>query len=173
MKFKHLALAAIFAFGASGNAFAYVITGGTDVGGLDTYVGSTTGMSSGQSTETNWASGLAGTTLTFAGKTDPAEFFIAEGTNSIVAFQLFTSPGYFLVKDSRKHVLFKNEANLNWGVFDLLSYFGANKLSELSLSHLTEFNGNTVKVSEPGTLGLLGLGILGFVIARGKLKRAA
>lgn len=173
MKLKQLALAAIFTFGASGNAFAYLITGGMDVGGLDTYLGSTTGMGSGESTETTWASGIAGTTLTYAGKTDPAEFFIAEGTDSIVAFQLYTSPGYFLVKDSRKHVLFKNEANVDWGVFDLLAYFGANKLSELSLSHLTEFNGNPVKVTEPGTLALLGLGILGLLTTRSRFKNKA
>ncbi|MFY3774203.1 PEP-CTERM sorting domain-containing protein [Marinobacter salsuginis] len=171
MNFKQLALAMVFCFGASGNAFAYVISGGTDVGGLDTYLGSTMGMGSGESTETSWASGIVGTTLSISGKTDPAAFLIAEGTDSIVAFQLYTAPGYFLVKDSRKHVLFKNEANVDWGVFDLLAYFGTNKLSELSLSHLTEFNGNPVKVTEPGTLALLGLGILGLVTARSKSKR--
>lgn len=170
MNTKHLALAILLSVGASGNASAYMISGGTDVGGMDTFIGSTMGMSSGEATETSWASGLVGTTLTFSGKTDPASFFIAEGTDSIVAFQLYTAPGYYLVKDARKHVLFKNESNVNWGVFNLLSYFGTSKLNELSLSHLTEFNGS-VKVTEPGTLGLLGLGILSLIAAKGRRNR--
>lgn len=173
MKIKTMLFSALLAFSVSGSAFAYTIAGGTDVGGLDTFMAETTGMSSGEATETAWASGIVGTQLTFAGKTDPASFQVTVEDAGVIAFQLFTAPTYFLVKDARKHVLFKNEQSMDWGVFNLLAYFGANKLEELELSHLTEFNGGTVTVPEPGTLGLLGLGILGLLTVRRKLQRTA
>ncbi|SNC76978.1 PEP-CTERM protein-sorting domain-containing protein [Marinobacter sp. es.048] len=181
MRISHLILPALFVFGVSGHANAYLIDDGSspdliDVGGLDTFVGQTTTLSnSGQGTETTWASMITNTTLTFADKTEDAAFFIAEGAGneSIVAFKLNTSPSYFLVKDGNagdgKHVLFKNELNMDWGVFNLLDYFDESKLNELTLSHLTEFEGDSVKVPEPGSLGLFSLGILGLIAARKKL----
>ena len=162
---------AITAFGLSAGASAYTITGGTDVGGLDGYLAQTTGMSSGEATETAWASGIVGTTLTFAHKSDPADFFQTLEDPYVVAFELYSSPSYFLVKDARTHVLFKNEANMDWGVFNLLDYFGANKLEELQLSHLTEFNGGGTPVPEPGTLALFGLGLSGLIASRRKLQK--
>lgn len=173
MKIKTMLFGALLAFSVSGSAFAYTIAGGIDVGGEDTFLAEAIGLNSGAVSETEWASGIVGTQLTFAGKTEPASFIVTEEDAGVIAFQLMTMPSYFLVKDARKHVLFKNEQSMDWGVFDLLNYFGSNKLEDLELSHLTEFNGNTVTVPEPGTLGLLGLGILGLLTVRRKLQRNA
>jgi hypothetical protein len=172
MKIKTMLFSALLAFSVSGSAFAYTIAGGTDVGGVDTFLGQIDGLSpSNPATEAAWASSVVGTTLTYAGKTEPASFQVTLEDAGIVAFQLMTTPSYFLLKDARTHVLFKNEPNMDWGVFRLLDYFKDKE--DLQLSHLTEFNGGTVTVPEPGTLGLLGLGILGLLTVRRKLQRTA
>jgi len=172
MKIKTMLFSALLAFSVSGGAFAYTIAGGTDVGGTDTFIASINGLSpSNPATEADWASSVVGTTLTFAGKSEPASFQVTLEDAGIVAFQLMTTPSYFLLKDARTHVLFKNEPNMDWGVFRLLDYFKDKE--DLQLSHLTEFNGGTVTVPEPGTLGLLGLGILGLLTVRRKLQRTA
>ncbi|TDT40345.1 putative secreted protein with PEP-CTERM sorting signal [Halospina denitrificans] len=179
MRIKFLLTATLMVLGASGNAFAYTISGGTDVGGLDSFEAeSTTLPNSGSATETAWASSSTGTTLTFAGKTEGAGFSITNEDPNVVAFELFNAPSYFLVYDGNassesKHVLFKNESSMDWGVFNLLSYFDSSKLEEMELSHLTEFNGSSVKVPEPGTLGLLSLGVLGLITGRRKYNQSA
>lgn len=170
MKIKYLLLSAAIALGGSGGAAAFTISGGTDVGGVDTFLAEATGLVSGDPFVTEWVSGLVGTSVGISHKSDPASFLITEEDSNVVAFQLFTAPTYFVVKDAEKHVLFQNEPNIDWGVFNLLDYFGENKLGELQLSHLVEFDG-TVPVPEPGTLALLGLGLVGFFVLRKKKQK--
>ncbi len=164
----------------SSPAYSYVL-GGTDVGDLDTFVSAKVGMSSGESTEETWASQEASSfegtdiSLVFSGKSDPAGFNYVDGDPGIagiVAFQLSTEPSYFLVKDARTHVLFKNVASIDWGVFNLFDYFEGKE--GLTLSHLTEFSGGDgdVPVSEPGTALLLAIGIFGLVANRKRMKKS-
>ncbi len=168
----------VLALGLIGSpAYSYVLTDGTDVGNSDTFVAKTEGMKSGESTEETWASGEASAfegkdiTLTFSGKTDPAGFEFVSGSSDIVAFLLETEPTYFLVKDSQTHVLFKNVASIDWGVFNLFEYFPGKE--GLTLSHLTEFSGGgDVPVSEPGTALLLAIGIFGLVANRKRMKKS-
>ncbi|WP_152206354.1 PEP-CTERM sorting domain-containing protein [Marinobacter changyiensis] len=175
MYIKNALASIVLALGlASSPAYSYVLTDGTDVGGLDTFIAETTTLAnSSEAVETAWASGEAGTTLTFSGKTDPAEFQVVQGETSIIAFLLKFNPTYFLVKDAQKHVLFKNEIEIDWGVFNLATYFPSKDPSELELSHLTEFNGNgDVPVSEPATALLLAIGIFGLVANRKRVKKS-
>ncbi|MDL0432452.1 PEP-CTERM sorting domain-containing protein [Marinobacter sp. TBZ242] len=150
----------------SGSAFGYYIDGGaTNVGDLDTYVNDT-GVLGSPEDEATWASSVLGFTVTYSYKSDPASFKSTDEDVNVIAVELLTSPGYFLVKDSTTSVLFKNVASLDWAVFSLEDYFGTKKLEEMELSHLTELDGGTVTVPEPGTLGLVGLGLVGLGLFR-------
>ncbi len=169
----------VLALGLIGSpAYSYVLTDGTDVGDSDTFVATIVGLESSKpSVEETWASGEASEfegkdiTLTFSGKTDPAKFEFVSDSSEIVAFLLETEPTYFLVKDARTHVLFKNVASIDWGVFNLFEYFPGK--DGLTLSHLTEFSGGgDVPVSEPGTALLLAIGIFGLVANRKRMKKS-
>lgn len=171
MKFKSLLLSTIFAMGCSTAAFGYSITGGTDVGGLDTWVAQTTQSdigNSGDSTVKAWVENQLGFAVSYEGKTDPIDVVYSVEDAAIAILSLFSSPDYFLVKDSKTYVLFSNNGSLDWGVFKLGDYF---KDGKVQLSHVSEFNGNTVTVAEPGTLALLGLGLLGLLIGRSRIIR--
>lgn len=172
MKIKSALASVVVALGMfGGSAYGYVLSDGTDVGGLDTFVASIVGLSPSNPTkETEWASGETGLTLTYSGKTEPADF-VYTTSEGIIAFKLETEPSYFLVKDARTHVLFKNEASIDWGVFNLFDFF-ENK-DELQLSHLTEFTGGDIPVPEPGTALLLATGIFGLVASRKRMKKSA
>lgn len=164
---------AILAFGmASLPANAYTI-GTTDVGALDLAKGSIakTGPAN-PAWEESWAEGLLGFDITYTDKTEPVPFTVVDGETSIVAFNLYEMPNYFVVKDAKTFVLFENVASLDWGVLDLGAYFGTKKLDDLELSHVTEFDGGGVPVPEPGSVALLGLGLIGLRFARKRSKTA-
>lgn len=180
MKMKKLLIGcgAAAALGLSGSAFGFLINDGAiDVGELDNGLHTTTGVLGSPESEAVWASEKLGFTVTASDDTkiDPAFFTLVDDSDSVIAIELFTSPGYYLIKDAQTTVLFENLASFDWAVLDLEVYFGTNKLEPdgsdgIFLSHLTELSGDSVKVPEPGTLGLIGLGLAGIGLFRRKNK---
>jgi hypothetical protein len=82
--------------------------------------------------------------------------------------------GYYLVKNaSVLRVLFLNNVDFLWGVFDTTPFGGLGPSGDLNLgtnpmtiSHVSGAGTPTVTVAEPGILSLLALGLLMFGISR-------
>jgi hypothetical protein len=167
-----LLTAAMVGLSFSSAAYSFTITGGIDVGGIDVFEADTTQSEIGnasQASETAWASEALGIDLTFEDKTEDVDFFVTLEDDGVIALALTSSPAYFLVKDAQDYVLFENQDSLDWGVFRLGDFFNEGKIEEGEpFSHVTEFNGGTISVPEPGTLALLGIGLLGTIVARRK-----
>lgn len=168
------------ALGLSHATNAYVIQGGyfagTNVGTLDILLGQTTGLAnSNPTTETKWVNSLLNPDTTFTVKEEKVSYFATESAN-IFAFQLQESPQYFLIKNSKWWGLFENTANANWGVVNFSSLNPGFKLSDLkgtTISHVSEFGKfPEIKVPEPSSLFLIGLGLIGLGIARKRAKQA-
>lgn len=165
MKFT---LAALLSLGLASQAWAVVIVGGafdgTDVGSIDLYEAET-GVLSGEQAELDWVNLQLGTSFTSLTKTEDVAWYDTD-TTDVIAFALASGPGYYLIKNAQVTVLFQNLFNFDWGVVDLDAIFGDINLGDdMQISHVSEFGGTTT-VPEPGTLALLGAGLLGFGLMR-------
>ncbi|MFT6907787.1 MAG: hypothetical protein ACJAS1_004473 [Oleiphilaceae bacterium] len=139
---------------------------GTNVGVVDNYINSVTGLSnSNPTTETAWVnSELSGTgiTTTFAGKDEPVKYYGTDVAN-VFAFSMTSSEEYFVIKNARFWALYQNQNDLGWGVFNsVLLPSGMNLSSGSQISHVSQFDSGSTSVPEPSTTLLLGAGLLGF-----------
>ena len=153
-------------------------SGATQVGDVDMLLSSKTLKNSSLATEEAWVESVLGFGVNLEYKNDGMfNWSAVDNTSSIFAQELSTDPEYFLVKIGTgsiegllSHHLYKNMYELGYAVINLAQIAPEGVTINIGrVSHITEFNG-TKQVAEPGSMALLGLGLLGLGLLRRRAK---
>jgi hypothetical protein len=159
------------------SAMALTINGGnTDVGVADTLLARTTLANSSDATELAWIKTILGSSVDWEIKTTVTSGNWSQTDQTGTwAYDLGTDPHYFMIKTGNNkpykplgadHFIFTNNNSLNWAVIDLDASFGEGAiLANIGkISHVVELDGTNTPVPEPGTMMLLGIGMLGLAV---------
>jgi hypothetical protein len=170
----------VFAGSAWADDITLISDPSVNVGSVDNLINSAKLANSGDATEIAWVNSVLGTSFTTDDLTkytnsSPGWLWEETSVDGVWAIDLKTDPEYFYIKTGGgaatagdfDHFLYENLDDFNWGVVDLLA-IGVEINNWGAISHVGEIGGQGTEVPEPGTMVLLGLGLIGLAGLRKK-----